>query len=64
LPEVVRYPEMMFNPNDINEIADKCIAILKDSNARADNIELGSKNIIRFSWRESAKKMINIYNSI
>ena len=64
LPEVVRYPEMMFDPNDNNEIAVKSIAILKDSNTRANNIELGSKNIRRFSWRESAKKMIDIYNSI
>ncbi len=64
LPEVMRYPEMMFDPDDIKDIAAKCIAILKDTNARTNNIKLGSKNIRRFSWRESAKKMIDIYNSI
>jgi glycosyltransferase involved in cell wall biosynthesis len=64
LPEVVRYPEMMFDPNDVNEIVTKCLSILKDSKARTKNIEMGSENTKRFSWRESAKKIIDIYHSI
>ena len=64
LPEVVGYKEMMFDPNDVNEIANKCLEILKDPKIRNDNIKKGLKNVERFSWRESAKKLIGIYNNL
>ena len=64
LPEVVGYEEMMFDPNDVNEIANKCLRILKDPKIREDNIKKGLENVGRFSWRASAKKMIRIYNEL
>ena len=64
LPEVVRYPEMMFDPNDIDEIVRKCLSVLEDSNARTKNIQMGSENIKRFSWLKSAKQMVKLYHSI
>jgi len=64
LPEVVGYKEMMFDPNDVSEIANKCLSILKDPKIRNDNIKKGLENVGRFSWRESAKKLIRIYNEL
>jgi glycosyltransferase involved in cell wall biosynthesis len=64
LPEVVRNPEMMFNPKDLSEITAKCLKVLKDPSARQDNIQKGATNIEKFNWKSSARKIIDIYNSL
>ncbi|MDF1594087.1 MAG: glycosyltransferase family 1 protein [Desulfobacterales bacterium] len=62
LPEIMLFPEMMFDPENINEITDKCLRILTDAAFRLDNTAKGKENVNRFSWKESAKKLINVYN--
>lgn len=64
LPEVVQHGEMMFDPHNTAEIAEKSIKILKNASARENNIKKGQENIKRFNWRKSAEKMMQIYNSI
>jgi len=64
LPEVVGHKEMMFDPADVKEIANKCLRILKDPVKREENIKRGLKNVERFSWRKSAEKLIRIYNNL
>lgn len=64
LPEIIQYEEMMFDPENINEIVAKCIKILKNPYFRLDNIKKGSEIINRFTWKESAKKLINVYNGL
>jgi glycosyltransferase involved in cell wall biosynthesis len=64
LPEVMKYQEMMFNPQDPSEIAEKCSRILNDPVFRTDNLVKGAENVKRFSWTASAKKLIEIYNSL
>jgi len=64
LPEVVQYKEMMFDPENTKEIASKCLRILKDPVFRMDNLAKGANNVKRFSWKESAKKLINVYNTL
>ncbi|MFC1532319.1 glycosyltransferase family 4 protein [Thermodesulfobacteriota bacterium] len=64
LPEVMVFPEMMFDPDNVDEIVDKCFRILSDSKARQDNIRKGYENTGRFSWRKSAEKLVEIYNSL
>jgi glycosyltransferase involved in cell wall biosynthesis len=46
----------------VNDIAQKCLTILTDPGARDKNIDLGRENVKRFSWQESARKVIKIYN--
>ena len=64
LPEVLRYPEMMFDPQDVDQISERCLQILRDPVRREDNIKKGFQNAQRFSWRKSARQMISIYNSL
>ena len=64
LPEVVQYKEMMFDPENTQEIADKCLRILQNVAFRMDNLTKGTNNVKRFSWKESAKKLVNIYNTL
>jgi glycosyltransferase involved in cell wall biosynthesis len=64
LPEVVRYPEMMFDPEDIDQIVERIIRILSEPAFREDNIRKGMENAKRFSWRKSAQQIISIYNTL
>jgi glycosyltransferase involved in cell wall biosynthesis len=64
LPEVVRDAEMMFTPSDIEDLAAKCLRILRQSEVRESNIERGRENARRFNWTDSAKRMIHIYESM
>jgi glycosyltransferase involved in cell wall biosynthesis len=64
LPEVMNYAEMMFDPHNVSEIADKCRLVLNDRNARLENIEKGRQNASRFSWRKSAEAMIDLYDQL
>jgi len=64
LPEVMRYKEMMFNPENIDEIVQRCSRILKDENFKLDNLAKGAENAKRFSWKASAQKLMQIYNSL
>jgi glycosyltransferase involved in cell wall biosynthesis len=64
LPEVVQYKEMMFDPKNTQEMADKCLRVLRDPGFRMDNLAKGANNVKRFSWKESAKKLINVYNTL
>jgi glycosyltransferase involved in cell wall biosynthesis len=64
LPEVMQYPEMMFDPCNTSEIAAKCLMILNDPAFKMDNLAKGAKNVKRFSWEASAKKLIEIYNAL
>jgi len=64
LPEIMQHEEMMFDPANISEIAFKCLKILRDHVYRMDNVAKGEENVKRFSWRESARKIIAIYSSL
>ena len=64
LPEVMKYKEMMFDPENTKEIADKCLRILQDVAFRMDNLTKGANNAKRFNWKDSAKKLINIYKAL
>jgi len=64
LPEIMQHDDMMFDPDNINEIADKCIKILKNIDVRLDNLKKGYEIVNRFNWKESAKKLIDIYNNL
>ena len=64
LPEIMRDDEMMFDPNNIDEIVARCLPILKTPDARHDNLKKGSEIVNRFSWKESARKLIHIYNKL
>jgi len=64
LPEVVRHGDMMFDPEDIQELVSKSLRILTDPAHRGENIAKGAENVQRFSWEKSAQKLIKIYKHI
>ena len=64
LPEIMQYDEMMFDPNNIDEIVAKCLRILKTPDTEYDNLKKGFEIVNRFSWKKSAEKLIRIYNDL
>lgn len=64
LPEVVRYPEMMFDPQNIQELVEKSLLLLTQKESREVNIQRGRENAQRFSWRKSAEQVIAVYNRL
>ena len=61
LPEVAGNAALICNPDDVEDIAQAYNKLLTDNSLRLDMIEKGYKNLIRFSWRDTAKKTLDIF---
>ncbi len=61
LPEVIGLPEALFDPYNENEIALKIEAGLLDKNYRKRLIDNGLTRADFFSWKTSAKKILDIF---
>jgi glycosyltransferase involved in cell wall biosynthesis len=64
LPEVCGDSAYYVNPYDIEDIARGIETVLSDEKLREDLIKKGFENIKRFSWEESAKKIVQIMREI
>ncbi|MDN2622303.1 glycosyltransferase family 4 protein [Klebsiella quasipneumoniae] len=64
MPEVLGNSVIYFNPNDIEDIRQKLLDIFVNKEGRKRLIELGYKNIERYSWANSAEKLNDIINEI
>jgi len=60
LPEVCGDSAYYVNPYDVEDIAKGIEKVLSDEKLREDLIKKGFENIKRFSWEESARKIIQI----
>lgn len=65
LPEVVVNKEIMFNPDNIEEIVIKIQKILfLDNKMREELVEKGFKNIKRFNWEKTTNEIVSIIDEI
>lgn len=62
LPEVVGDAGILVNPYDIENIAHEMDTLINDSELRKQCSEKGLEQAKKFSWEDSAKKVIGIYN--
>jgi len=60
LPEVFGDSVIYCNPYDINDIREKIDLILSNQNLQNELRAKGFENIKRFSWKESAKKIVEV----
>jgi glycosyltransferase involved in cell wall biosynthesis len=58
LPEVVKNPQALFNPQSTPEITEKINLVLTDDKFRKQLINTGKKQAAHFSWKKSAHKAI------
>lgn len=61
LPEILGQSALYFNPYDIQDIGDKIISIIQDSNLRAELINKGYQNHQNYNWLSMTKQTQNIY---
>ncbi|MDP8231796.1 MAG: glycosyltransferase family 1 protein [Candidatus Zophobacter franzmannii] len=64
LPEVGGEAVKLFNPKSVESIASTIAEVLSDNACLTDMREKGFKEIKRFSWKQHASKIIEIYNEI
>lgn len=60
LPEVLKESAEYFNPQDVDEMAQKIRLIANDHNKRLGLKDAGFKNVARFSWGKSANTLNHI----
>ena len=61
IPEVVGSTAALFDPNSVDDIADKLQRVLTDDEFRADLIARQLQQARRFSWDESARRAIKAF---
>lgn len=64
LPEVAGKGAVLVDPTDVNAIADGLEAALYDENLRTELVDAGYKNIKRFSWDETAREVLKMYEHL
>ncbi|MGO9093807.1 MAG: glycosyltransferase family 4 protein [Bryobacteraceae bacterium] len=64
LPEVVGDAAMLVNPENVFDIARGIREVLLDENLRADLIRKGYRQARRFSWAQTARQVLEIYQEV
>ena len=64
LVEVLKDSALFNDPMDINGFANNLRKLVKDVNLRNDLVKKGYVNVNRFSWKNSAQKIVDIINSL
>ncbi len=64
LPEILGDSAKFINPWSVDELCDSMKAILATNSLKKTLIESGIKNSKRFSWSDSAKRTLGLYNKI
>ena len=64
LPEVAGNAALLFDPLSAEGMAAAMKKIIHDPDLRADLIRKGYQNVTRFSWKATAEKTLQIYNSL
>jgi glycosyltransferase involved in cell wall biosynthesis len=64
LPEVVGEAGITIDPHNVNELADSIINVITNDSLQQDMIKKGLKKAKSFSWINTAKETLSIYNEI
>ncbi|MGC9048987.1 MAG: glycosyltransferase family 4 protein [Patescibacteria group bacterium] len=64
LPEIYGQAALYFNPNDINEMAEKIKEIIAKPDLREKLKKLGLEQVKKFSWTKCAEKTLEVYQLI
>lgn len=64
LPEIYGNGALYFDPENVRDMADKIIMVLKDRVLQDKLRKLGLKNSQKYSWKETAKKTLAVYREV
>jgi len=62
--EVAGDGALYFDPRDVTDLARTIVALLGDAELRARLAAAGRRNVKRFSWNESARKVLSVYEQV
>ena len=63
LGEIAGDAALLFNPEDVNDIAEKICFFYANPEIKAVLMEKGTKRLAEFSWQKAAKETIEIYKA-
>jgi glycosyltransferase involved in cell wall biosynthesis len=64
IPEVVGDAAILFDPNSIDELTERILALPKLGSRREEYIRRGKDRAARFSWKNTAAKTFEIYRQV
>jgi len=64
IPEIVGDAAILFDPCNIEEMAQAMERVLKDSNLRKVLVERGFEQVKKFSWEKTARETIEVYRKV
>ena len=64
IPEVVGDAAILFDPNSIDELTERILALPKLGSRREDYIRRGKDRAARFSWQNTAAKTFEVYRNV
>ena len=64
IPEIANGAALLFDPNDVNDIAAKMAKIVQDEPLRAKLKEAGLEQVKHFSWEKCAKETLKIIENL
>lgn len=64
MPEVLGDAYVKVDPENVENMAQALYAVYTDERLRASLIAKGVKQVQKYSWRESARKIVNVYQEL
>ena len=64
MTEVLSDVALFFNPESSDSLSDALLKLLSDSNLRAELIEKGRQNLMRFNWKKTAQATLDVYRKV
>jgi len=64
LPEIGGEAALYFDPKSPEDMADKIIRLLQDTQLRQELIDKGKKRVLEFDWTKTASETLNYYEDV
>ena len=64
MPEIAGTSAILTDPFDPSEIADALVKLSADEGLRTEKIQSGLRNASKFSWTQSAEKVLRLYEGV
>jgi len=64
IPEVVGDAALLFNPYNMNDIAEKILTVLENKQLKSELINKGIKRLSEFSWEKTALQTLEVFKKV
>ena len=64
IPEIADEAALLFNPNDVYDMAEKIAKVITNHDLRTKLIKAGQERVKNFSWQKCAQETLEVINSL